>query len=151
MPNAFPLDNTCNIGEYIIQPMEHRTKSCLLVVILLCFCNPSISHSYSDKHRDLVNGEESIRTRCFLLVFQFIHSSDCRFNFYCRGHILGLYITSNCLHEGLSVQDIHSFNRHFDLFTQETGLCGVSANFRHRYYIYVVTYVVTTSLLYLCL
>lgn len=74
---------------------------------------------------------------CFLLVFQFIHSSDCRFNFYCRGHILGLDITSKCLRAGLSVQDIHSFNTHLDLSTKVIGLCGMSANFSHRYCIYV--------------
>lgn len=147
MPNAFPLDNTCNIGEYIIHSAEHRTESRLLVGILLCFCNPSVSHPYSDKHRNPVNAEGSIRTTCFLPVFQFSPSSDCRFNFYCRGRIPGLYITGNCLPAGLSVRDSHSFNRHFDLFTQETGLRGVSANFGHPYYIYVVT----TSLLYLCL
>lgn len=116
-----------------------------MVVILLRFCNPSVSLT-ANKHRDLVNGEESIRTMCFLLVFQFIHSSDCRFNFYCRGHILDLDITSNCLHAGLSVQDIHSFNTHLDLSTKETGLCGMSANFSHRYCIYVGLFVTVLCL-----
>ena len=54
-----------------------------------------------------------------------MRSSNSRFNFYCRGHILGLYITSSCLHAGLSVQNIHSFHKHFDLSTKEIGLCGM--------------------------
>lgn len=132
----FPVDSCCNIREYSVQSTVQRTESYFLLRFCYGFVTLGIMFYCKQTRRSCLWGESN-RTKSFLLVFQFVHSSDCRFNFYCRGHILDLYISSSCLHAELSVQDIHSFNRHFGLPTKETALCGMSADFSHGYYIYV--------------